>query len=308
VPDNENSDVNLNVEDVTPFKEAYERHLPEFQALSVDELVIVNVDISLVVTTVLGSLPEILALAPEIAEQLPKFDLARIKNLESYAMALSHANTLYLLANQPPDALQALIDEGTKLRETLLADANALARRGSINGNRLQDLKGAVGHRNVAVDLQLLTTLFRESFAQIEGKTGTTVVELNRGEFLAAGILRAVGLKEQGTALIAATSDVRVRALTQLLRVYDSARRAIGYLRWNENDADTIAPSLYAGRNTGRKKAGSDVAQTPKATPPKPTTPAEQASTGSPAGGTPAPLPQPAASGPAVGRTNPFLG
>src|SRR4051812_12268728 len=121
-------------EQATPFNEAYQRHLPEFQAVAIDELVTVNVDIATVVTTVLGSLPEILALAPGISEQLPKFDLARVRDLESYAMALSHANTLYLLATQPPDSRQALLDEGSKLRETLLGDANALIQRGMLNG------------------------------------------------------------------------------------------------------------------------------------------------------------------------------
>ena len=221
-------------------------------------------------------------------------------------MALSHANTLYLLATQPPDAVQALVEEGTSLRETLLTDATALARRGLINNNRLQDLKGAVGHKNVAVDLQVLTTLFRESFAEVEGKCATTVVELNRAESLAASILRAVGLKEQGTVLIAATSDIRTRALTLLLRVYESARRAVGYLRSEQNDADTIAPSLYAGRNNPKKKTGPDV--------PQPLKPAPSAATViEPAAGASATAadPNPAAPAPAnsvvTARKNPFI-
>ncbi len=264
-----------------PFEEPYLRHLPEFQALSPEELIPVNLDIVTVVTTVLGSLPEILALAPEISRELPHFDLNRVRSLESYAMALSHANALFLLANQPPDALQPLVDEGTKLRELLLADAKAPIQRGLLNGNRLKDLKGPIGHRNLATDLQLLTMLFREGFANVEGKCATTREELNRATEVAAGILRAVGLKEQGTALIASTADIRVRALTLLLRVYDSARRVIAYLRWNENDADSIAPSLYAGRTGTRKKGTSDAAE-PAKDPVVPSVPGPQAS-GTPA-------------------------
>jgi hypothetical protein len=271
----------------TLFEEPYRRHLQEFQALAPEELTPVNLDIATVVTTVLGSLPEILALAPEISRELPYFDLNRVRSLESYAMALSHANTLYLLANQPPDALQPLVDEGTKLRELLLTDATALIQRGRLNGNRLKDLKGPIGHRNLATDLQILTMLFRESFAEVEGKCATTRDELNRAELVAAGILRAVGLKEQGTALIASTSDIRARALTLLLRVYDSARRVVAYLRWNENDADSIAPSLYAGRTGTRKKASSDAAEAgkvPTGSPTAPPVPNPQAPLGTAAG------------------------
>ena len=36
------------------------------------------------------------------------------------------------------------------------------------------------------------------------------------------------------------------------MNAYDACRRAVSYLRWNEGDADAIAPSLFA-RGGGRK-------------------------------------------------------
>ena len=300
-------DINDIENEQTPFVEPYRRHLAEFQSLGIEEIIPVNVDIATVVTTVLGALPEILSLSAEISDQLPRFDFERVKNLESYAIALSHANTLYLYATQPADSLDPLLEEGNKLRDTLLADANALILRGLLNGNHLKDLKGVIGYKNLAVDLQILTTLFRENFAQIEGKCATTRAELSRAEVVAHGVLRAVGLREQGTALIAETTDVRARALTKLMQVYDSARRAVTYLRWAENDVDTIAPSLYAGRGTGRKKAATDIKDPPKppptgspstggVVPPSPSVP-----------GTSARSPQQPVSTPAVLGDDPFL-
>jgi hypothetical protein len=222
-------------------------------------------------------------------------------------MALSHSNTLYFLATQPADSLDPLLEEGTRLRDTLLADANALIQRGLLNGNRLKDLKGSTGFRNLAVDLQILTTLFRESFAQIEGKCAITRAELNRSEEVAAGVLRAVGLREQGTALIAATTDMRARAFTTLLRVYDSARRAISYLRWHENDLETIAPSLYAGRGGGRKKAGADIKDPPNTPTTSPTVPAAEATSASNGSNAGARAPQQPVNKPAVVGDDPFL-
>jgi hypothetical protein len=251
------------------FEEPYARLLPEFKALAVEELIAINLDIPLVVTTVLGAGPEILALADRIAKELPEFDLASLKKLEDYAMALSHAHTLYLMASQPPDSLQTLVDEGTSLRETLVTDANALVRRGLIDGNRLQDLKGPKGFRNLAVDLQILVALFRESFDKIAPKSGVQQEELLKAEQIAARILRAVGLREQGTALIAQTADIRVRAYTLLTRWYDQARRAVTYLRWKEDDVETISPSLFTGRG-GRKRTSTD---TPPAVVPGPAVP-----------------------------------
>jgi len=50
------------------------------------------------------------------------------------------------------------------------------------------------------------------------------------------------------------------------VNAYDHVRRIISFLRWNEDDVDQIAPSLYAGRTTGRRK-GTDVRATIAAKP-----------------------------------------
>jgi len=67
-------------------------------------------------------------------------------------------------------------------------------------------------------------------------------------------------------------SEARLRAFTRLIRVYEGARRAVGYLRAPEGDADTIAPSLYAGRPRRRPKDAST------STPAEPQAPAAGAS------------------------------
>jgi hypothetical protein len=41
-------------------------------------------------------------------------------------MALGHANTMHLIATQPPDELQAIHDESAAMRETLYTDTMAL--------------------------------------------------------------------------------------------------------------------------------------------------------------------------------------
>ena len=88
-------------------------------------------------------------------------------------------------------------------------------------------------------------------------------------------MLTAVGLREQGPAIIAASSENRQKAFTLFVKAYDHARRAVSFLRWNEDDVDTIAPSLYAGRGTGHRKNVPPPAPTPPApAPTAATTPA----------------------------------
>lgn len=184
----------------------------------------------------------------------PEFDVRLIEKMDEYAMALSHAHTLFSLASRSADPLRALVEEGRKLRATLVAHAAALVRRGHLGDRRLKDLRGPKGHQDLAFDLQLVAALFRETFSRIADKSGVQLDELFKAQQIAASIVRAIGQREKGTARLRAAADIRVRAFTLLTRRYDQARRAVTYLRWEEGDVQKIAPSLYTGRG-GRKRA-----------------------------------------------------
>lgn len=132
-----------------------------------------------------------------------------------------------------------------------------MAKRGIVDGERLKQLKGAVGFRNLATDLVSLGALVRENWTAIGGKTALSLADLDKAEVLGDRILTAVGLREQGPAVVAEAADIRQRAFSLFASAYDEARRAVNFLRWNEDDADTIAPSLYGGRS--RRKAADPV-------------------------------------------------
>jgi len=63
--------------------------------------------------------------------------------------------------------------------------------------------------------------MMRNSLPAISGKTALTAVELDRAETLADRILTAVGLREQGPAVVAATGDIRQRAFSLFISAYD---------------------------------------------------------------------------------------
>lgn len=243
-----------------PFEERYASLMPEFEAIRVEDLVPVDLDVPLAVATALRALPEILVVLPALAP-LPEFDLDRIRRLDEYAMALADAHAAFLKALQPVDSLQPLVEEGSVVRELLLADATALALRGLVDGSRLRQLRGPKGYKNLAFDLQILASIFRRSFAAIQGKCGTTEQEVQSAVRIAAGILRGVGLREQGMTMISAAAELQLRVFTVFTRLYDQARRGVLFLRWDQGDAETIAPSLYAGRER-RRVIGSDAPRT----------------------------------------------
>lgn len=251
-------------------------------AVRPEDLSRLNLDVPSAVATVLGALPEILAFRTDLEKHIPTFDLKHVDQLHTYALALSHAFAQNKSATPNGDNLAELNVEGSTLRDNLLADLTTLARRGRVNPAAFKSCKGYVGYKNVATELQVLTTVARANWSQIEGKCGISPEELERGEKVATHMLRLVGLREQATEIASAATDQRDRAFKLFIDSYDQVRRALQYLRWDEDDVEDIAPSLYAGRRRG----GTDVKKeeepavpvvvapvTPPVTPPAPAVP-----------------------------------
>jgi hypothetical protein len=263
-------DTNGNLNDEALVSAAYERVKADLAAVKPEEFIQINLDIPTAVSTIIGVLPEVKALRPQIEKELPTFDLAAFDKLEDYAWALSYAQSLYLTATQPPDDLAELGPAATQLRERLLADAGSLANYGLVDSGQLAELKGANGIKNIAQDLQILVIAMQANWANIQGKAPTTAADLDTALRMSARLMRIVGLREQGPAQLAAATDQRLRAFTLVLNVYDDVRRAVGYLRAREDDADSIAPALHPGRPR-RKQA--DPPAPPANTPPSPAVP-----------------------------------
>lgn len=252
--------VNVDMMEQPRLSEALERMRPKFAAIPTDKLLQIIVDPIAAAATAQGALPEIMTLRGRIVTDVPKFDVTNLDELEMYTLALIHAQSHHLMATNPPEALAALAEEATKLRELLLSDATALGKRGFINPTALHELKGPIGFRNVASDILALAVLLRSNWAKISSKTGVTEAELTRAELIGQRMIRAIGLREQSPTTVAATALERQQAYTLFVNAYDQVRRAVTFLRWESGDADDIAPSLYSGR-ASRKKHEIEVAQ-----------------------------------------------
>jgi hypothetical protein len=106
---------------VPRFRDAYQHLLEEIRKVPDGEIITINIDVPTAVTTALGALPEIRTFRPQIATDIPSFDLVRFDKLEAYTLALGHAHTLYLAASNPPESLGDLSETGSRARELLLS-------------------------------------------------------------------------------------------------------------------------------------------------------------------------------------------
>ena len=267
------------VDEMSPrFRQSFERVEPEMKALAESDLSSINLDVPSAVATVLGAVPEIRKLL-EAAASLTELDLTRVAKLEDYALALGYAHAVYRAASEPNNDVTDIAAEALTVRDTLYMDAIALGHRRLLDQNRLARLRSNAGYKNIAFDVLGLVALLREHWAVIQDKTAVRYHELEAAERLADRLITAVGLREQGPVALTAAVAARLRAYTLFLRSYDEARRAVQYLRWHQGDADTIAPSLYAGR-ASRKRPMEPIAQ--GGTSGAPTTPASPAPPGNP--------------------------
>lgn len=233
-------------------QKSYERVKDELAALAAEAVVPVNLDVQLAVSTVLGALPELRAWRDRIVNELRAFDGASFDKLEDYTQALAFTQSKFQFATRPADDFDAVVTEAGKLREKLVANAQSLALSGLFDPTSLQQLKGAKGYKNVAQDLHALSTAFHDNWSNIQPRSRLSADDLQAASRVALRLTRLVGQREQAPALVAAASELRMRAFTLVLHTYEEARAAIGYLRRKEGDLDSIAPSLYPGKSRRR--------------------------------------------------------
>jgi hypothetical protein len=266
---------------------AFQELLPQIQAVPEDTLSPILIDIPTAVTTVLGALPRIRELRPEIVETLRRFDLSEFDRLEQYTLAVSHAHALHRAAHGPRLPLSGMGRELVQVRDMLLSDARSLASHRLIGGERLAGCRATPGYRALAYDVLMLVEVLKEAWDQVHDRTPVALCELDRAAASAERLLIAVGLKDQAAPTVAHATVMRRKAFALFLRVYARARAAVQYLRAEVGDADEIAPSLYAGR-AKRRKAEADV---PEGSP-APPEPGNGSGAAAPSTGNAAPAPE----------------
>jgi hypothetical protein len=271
----------------TSMREAYERVLPEIQALKPEELAQVNIDIPGTVTKVLGALPRIRSMRDQITTHLPTFNIRRFDALEDYLLAMGQAHSDTSAVDTVPEGLPALNERVTKRRDLFLSIGRTLVLWELLKPEQIAPFRGVTGYRLVAFELTGLSRVFLKQWDLVEERSGLRRPELDDADQLGLRMLSAVGEREEGPATSAEAVQVRQRAFTLFWNAYDDATRAVDHLRWHEGDADTIIPSLYPGRPRKAKvtpdapatEPGTPAGHTAPATPAAPAAPAPPAAT-----------------------------
>jgi hypothetical protein len=254
--------------DPHPSEAAFHRVRSDIEAVPEAQLKHINLDILGTVTKTLGILPRIMALRAEIEEELKRFNLQRFDNLRNYTLALNHSHTRWRMAAAPKTEVTELAEQAEAKRDHLLADAQSLAGHGLVTQEPLTKCKTKPGYRPMASDILLLVNLIKGNWAKVENKTPVTRESLNEAATLAFELMAAVGEKDVSPPPVGEATRTRQQAYTLFREAYDDARRAVLFVR-GEEEGDEIAPSLFAGRGgrpasaTGQAVDATSTAQPP---------------------------------------------
>ena len=270
---------------------AYNRVKPEIEALNVDDLATLNVDLLSATSIAIGVAERVVAHRERMAK-LAEFDIRHVDQLVDYAKAAWFAYVTNLPTPEPSEAA-ALFDEVVGLRGKLLMWAAPLVGAGYFDEPAIARIKEGSGNKDTPSDLVALVALYRSRWDSIKNICGVTEEDLNRAAVIGPAMFALVSRRENQTASSVTDGSLRVRrAWTLLDRAYAQCRRALNFLRFDEGDVDMLAPSL-------RKTSGTRSSPQPATATEPPPAPVIQAS------GPAAPVPM---SAPSIGGTSsPFL-
>ena len=184
----------------------------------------------------------------------------QLDDLATVARAARQANVEYVAASASTQV--AALHEALRADYRLLmTDADGFANRKLIDPARLEPARNALGYQALISAVLVLVFVLREHWSQLAGYTPLTEADLARIEGSAHRLSAMLGSRE-GNAGRAAAAELRVRALSKLVHLYDEVLRTMTYLRWKHGDIDVLMPSLWAGRG-GRKARTTDDGEEP---------------------------------------------
>jgi hypothetical protein len=257
----DHDDTNPPVQHGSPFLLGYERQRPALLAVPRKKLIPVNLDVPAVCAFARSALRKLRPFYPRMLA-LPEIKQERIEAAEDALFALVYAQALHRAASAPVIPTAQLYTQLLGVRTTLLSDANTLARRNLIPGDKLKELRAPATQASAALDVMALVSILRAHLSTFQGKSAVNAAELAQAEMLADRMIVAAGERAHaGDELPAA--HMRQAAFTHFVRCYKEIRRAMTYLRWHEGDVDKFAPSLYSfrvGRAAKRNKSAAPAA------------------------------------------------
>lgn len=163
-----------------------------------------------------------------------------------------------LAATEIPSDLSPRHEEVRRAYQLLITDADALANRGHLDPSVLDAARDIQGYRALIRSTRVLVQTLREHWSSFEGRSPLSIADLDQAELAAQRMAQAMGDRDYGVSR-APAAELRARALSKLVDSYDEVRRMMTFVRWQQDDVDALAPSLWASRGRRRGRSAEPV-------------------------------------------------
>lgn len=237
----------------------WEETRSEREAFPPEKLRVARVDLTNAVQVMQGACARVLPMKERIERELPVFEMRHLERLDTYCGAALYADAL-VRAIVPEASAAGLLSTASALSKKFGNAARSLADEGLFPIEVLEEIERGVGTRDTADDLRTYAATVSKNWEAIKGNTVLKEHDLSEAVRLANELLAYMERKDRP----ATPSELhmeRRKSLLLALDSYEHVRRAVGWLRWFEGDADEIAPSAMSsigGRPSGKRAASEE--------------------------------------------------
>lgn len=206
-----------------------------------------TLDVTTVSILVLAVATKLRAFRDQIVAQFGAEAGVLVDLLRTMALAVRQAETEERAAVEASD-LSPLHKAAMTSYNLLVTDADSLVNRGFIPAERLANARSLMGYQATIDSLLLVVEVLRQHWPTIAGHTPLTTADVDAGERAARVLSEAIAHRDH-RALRSPATELRVRALSDVVRTYDEVERMMTFIRWHHRDIEELMPSLYATRS-----------------------------------------------------------
>ncbi len=219
---------------------AFEKHKAEIEEATKGPLEPLNVDIATSVRVMLTACGN----AGPYRAELAKLGQDVVPVLETRAQALSYAHALHQWTLETPSAVETLAAEVMEARRVLVSALELVQLRGVIANTAIK-LQGTTSYVAMALDVRAISSAFIASWEQVGKQIGGDIQAVNDAMVLADKLISAVAAAAEIKEKLKGAALTRLAAWTLAVNSYRELQRGIGYIRFHNDDAEQIAPSLF---------------------------------------------------------------
>jgi hypothetical protein len=189
------------------------------------------------------------------------------------------------------------------MSEMFRSDINALVAHKFLVKDDLPPAAETNSYQNVTKALHLNAQFLRDNWSTVNGNCALKPADVDNALELCSHVESMLGDRTTAQSVARQSAKVRQQCLTATVRAYNQVRRVMGYVRYDNDEFETIVPSLYAVARPSHRSSSNSTTAT--ATAPAPTATPSAATPAAPAAAAKSPAaPQTSNGGPGG---NPFM-